>query len=173
MNPYERNNSSFYNKIFLDPRNDRASRIKTRKTRFKFCVWISTRSENAVCNRNNASDSKSTYDPGGDWRAQKKVGRKRGRKQVNGRRSCFIARCARLFYPAPDNDKMPVPEYSVSPMIHHSARSSARCSMQSPRAMVCTRPIAAGKLNRVEARGGLSGPWLVLLMLLGSHCCPY
>lgn len=63
-----------------------------------------------------------------------------------------------LFCVVPDNDKMPVLEYSVSPMIHHSARSSARRNMQSSGAMVCMRSNAAGKLNRVEARGGLSSP---------------
>lgn len=51
--------------------------------------------------RNDANDVKLTRVPRGSWRAQKK-----GNAREAGR-SCFIT--VRLFHPAPDSDKMPVP----------------------------------------------------------------
>lgn len=124
-----------------------------------------------VCKLNNASGSKSKlskWQPGEHKR--KFEGNAGGNRWTAGDRA--LSRAARLFYPVHDNDKMLVPEYSVSPMIHHSARSSARVATCNPRAQWCARSwMRQG--SWIEWKPEEASPArrrLVLLMLLGPRC---
>lgn len=82
-----------------------------------------------------------------------------------------LSHTARLFYPTPDNDKMPVPEYSVSPMIHHSARSSAlQHAIPACNGVHVTECGREAESSGSPEEASLVRRRLVLLMLLGPRC---
>lgn len=123
---------------------------------------------------NNVDDSRSAcaiYEGRASW-AQKKVGRERGR---GSRWTAVVLYHAPrdLFYPVPDNDKMPVSRYIFSRSDDPSFEYASQHAISARYAMVCTRP------NTVQGcwMEGLWKPlcrarcWILLMLLGPSLCC--